>query len=167
MSGITKNAPKSGLSYYFISITFIASIFFIIPFELYFNARDYWNWNKTIPIYFALAGGLFCLLQIAALQISSKINLKLFRTISLCFFLIGVFIVMADIFAPLQTTLLDGNELASKEPFKYTLFETLMGIILIICVIVFDRRLLTNCHLHHLIADVDLSSLFCSDSDCF
>jgi hypothetical protein len=128
-----KSFFKSESRYYIIASTPIIAVFFLIPFELYFVARQYWNWNYDIPVNFALAGIFVYLLLSIIIKISSRINPELAAYTSVFLFCLGLFVLLADVFSPLQTTLLDGGELAGEEPLLYSLTE---GAILLVIIVV-------------------------------
>ena len=56
MTPSVNSSFKPGVQCSLLAFAPIAAIFFIIPFELYYNAKEYWNWNYSIPIGFALLG---------------------------------------------------------------------------------------------------------------
>ena len=114
------------LKWYILATTPITVIFCLIPFELYFNAKAYWHWNISIPVHFSLAGIILYIVLCILIRISYKIHKMAPVYISVGLFVAGFFILMADVFAPLQTNLLDGTKLISDESVKYTLIETII-----------------------------------------
>lgn len=121
MTPSVNSSFKPGVQCSLLAFAPIAAIFFIIPFELYFNGKEYWNYS--IPIGFALFGILMYLLLVSIIWVCSKIQSQLPLYVSTSLFCLGVFVLFADIFSPLQTNLLDGSELTSGEPLTYTLIE--------------------------------------------
>lgn len=119
--------PKISISEYLQSFAILffpmAVIFFIIPFELYYNAMEYWHWNKIIPVSFVAIGlGIYVTVSVL-LYIVSRYSVTAFHKSIFVIFFIGLYVFLADVFSPLQTGLLDGRELVSDEPLFYTGIE--------------------------------------------
>lgn len=110
--------------YYVLPLAFILSIFFLIPYELYYNAQIYWGWKKLIPFTVNLVGiiayGTIVLLLKLLFHFKKESAAKI---ISFLLFFAGTFILFADVFAPLQTGLATGEKLVSTEPVTYTIIE--------------------------------------------
>ncbi|MCP4693402.1 MAG: sulfatase-like hydrolase/transferase [Desulfobacterales bacterium] len=116
---------KKTSKYYYIAPTaFIVSVFFIIPYELYYNAQVYWSWNKYIPFVINSFGIGVYVAIIVALKLLFRFNLgQAAKFFSFLLFFMGVFILFADVFAPLQTNPATGEKLVSGEPLVYTIIE--------------------------------------------
>jgi Sulfatase len=98
-----------------LSVTFVA-VFALIPFELYFTGREYWSFPQRSL--FAIAGwGLAgylagcVLLHLVAAYWRAGVAVGLARGL----FCLGLFVLLADLYAPLQATPLDGSELRVTE----------------------------------------------------
>lgn len=118
-----RDGSESKAKFLLIAATPVVALFFIIPFELYYNAREYWNWNFFVPLGFAALGAALYLVLAVALQVLFRINDRLASYASSLLFLVGLFVLLSDVLSPLQTTLLDGRELTSTEPIQFTLLE--------------------------------------------
>lgn len=114
---------KSDITFLFITFTPVAAIFFLIPFELYYNARQYWNFNRSIPVSFAIAGLAAYIALLAIVFIALRVRRQLGIYISIFLFCLGTFVLLADVFSPLQASPLDGTEITSTEPLKISLIE--------------------------------------------
>ena len=134
------NIIESDTKYYIIPLTFIFSVFFIIPFELYYNAQIYWNWKKFVPLNFAVSGLVVygVILGIIALLFRLK-YIKAARLTSFVLFYLGILILLCDVFSPLATNLATGEKLISQEPLIYTFIE--LFILLILSVITLKAKL--------------------------
>ena len=130
--------------YFIIPSTFIASVFYIIPFELYFNAREYWNWNTNIVIIFAVIGLILNLLLVVVMKLMLRIDKVFVKNLAIVLFTSGIYILLADIFSPLQTTLLDGTGLTSKEPLYYTVIEGLILFFIVFGIFKFKWRIISS-----------------------
>ena len=130
----------SDLKWYLIAATPITSLFCIIPFELYYTGREYWNWNYKIPILFSLAGIVVYGLILALLTVLLKTKPKIAVFLSNALFWLGLMVLLADIFVPLQTSLLDGRELHSNEPLNLSLMEAALFVMILFVAVKTNRR---------------------------
>lgn len=128
-------STRFDIKWFLITLTFVISVFYIIPFELYFNAKEYWNWNIRLPVNFALIGTIVFVSLIGCIKIIGKISDGIARFFSIFLFSCGVFVLLADIFSPLQTNLMDGTELMSPEPLFYSIIECLLlGLVIVLTI---------------------------------
>jgi hypothetical protein len=114
---------RSTLAYHLLACAPVFSIFFLIPLELYYTAQPYWNFDRGIPLDFVMVG----LGVLVAVQLLQFVAFRIHRTVgagvALSLFGLGLYILFADLFAPLQSSFLDGTELTSSEPLRLTLLE--------------------------------------------
>ena len=94
----------SKLSHYLILSTPFVAVFFLTPFELYYNGREYWNWNQRLPLTFALAGVFFYALTILLAWGLGRINERARNALAAVGFWAGIYLLCADVFAPLQAS---------------------------------------------------------------
>lgn len=99
-----------------VSSTFVASLFFLLPFELYYPQRLLWDEVTSLPLAFSCMGVVILMVEITLLFFVYKVTPNIGRRISFTLFLVGIFVLLADVFAPIQSTPLDGFELVSREP---------------------------------------------------
>ena len=115
----------------YIALTPVLAIFVLIPLELYTTAAEYWRWNPRFPLRFVICGSLIYLILAALLVVIGNVSQRLMARSALFIFYLGLFVLLADVLAPLQTGLLDGSPLESDEPLSYTLIEVgLLGFVL-------------------------------------
>ncbi len=107
----------------YLALAPVLAVFFLIPLELYTNAAQYWRWNMSFPLRFMAAGSIFYLALLLVLALLGSFSGRLRGRIALVLFFTGLFLLLADVLAPLQTGLLDGTALESEEPLFYTLIE--------------------------------------------
>ena len=106
----------------------VAVIFFIIPFELYYPQRTEWGGEKALPLLFAGVGTLLIPILGIILYGANRCSGKGAQWIASALFFIGIYILCADIFAPLQCSLLDGFFPKSSEPLTMTIRECAIGV---------------------------------------
>ncbi|MCD4722736.1 MAG: sulfatase-like hydrolase/transferase [Desulfobacula sp.] len=120
-----KTITSSNKKYYLIPLVFFLTVFFIIPYELYYNAREYWEWKKQIPLQLNVVGIFaYAILLICIRILFIFFNERVAKIVASLFLFAGIFILVADVFAPLQTNLATGEKLVSTEPLFYTIIET-------------------------------------------
>ena len=117
---------ESRIKYYLIAFTPVVAVFFLIPFELYYNAREYWNWDYGIAVDFVLAGLAACVVLAAIIRGLFAFNEKSAVNLSVFLFWLGLFVLLSDVLSPLQSNLLSGDELVSTEPLVYSMVEGLI-----------------------------------------
>jgi len=122
---------KSDFRYYLLAFAPVLVIFILIPFELYYNSRQYWNWERSVPISFALCGLAIFLIFSHVITLSLKIRRQLGVGLAVVLFCLGLFILLADVFSPLQASFLDGTEVTSEEPLRYSLLESFFFLALV------------------------------------
>ena len=121
--------------YFFIALAPFLAIFALVPLELYTNAVEYWRWNMGFPGRFILAGATLYAILVLLLYVLSLISSNALRVSCLALFYLGIYLLLADVLAPLQTGLLDGSALESDEPLFYTALELfLLGFVLFFAV---------------------------------
>ena len=121
--------------YFFIALAPFLAIFALVPLELYTNAVEYWRWNMEFLGSFIFAGATLYAILVLLLYVLSLFRANALRVSSLALFYLGIYLLLADVLAPLQTGLLDGSALESDEPFFYTALELfLLGFVLFFAV---------------------------------
>jgi Sulfatase len=114
---------KRPLALYLAASAPISALFFLTPFELYYNAQPYWDWHKSLPLSFALFGTLLYVLLCVLLFILIRFARHAAVAVAHTLFLIGAFALLADVFSPLRTSPMDGTPLVSAEPLLSTAIE--------------------------------------------
>jgi len=100
---------------------------FFIPNELFIYNLSEWHYDTFLII---LPAGVSMILFFTTLllalilkYLNKKTYIKLSNHIPFLFFCLGLVILFADLFAPLQLSKLDGSNLKSNEPFLISLIE--------------------------------------------
>jgi hypothetical protein len=117
-------------SFIFILFLFVIT-FILVPSELYYHNISEWGKDYFLLLYFAGAGVLFSVCLYVMVRIIGSISKIEIIRIAYWLFVLGVFFLVSDIFAPLQVGLLDGSEVVSDQPLFYTLLE---AILLLACI---------------------------------
>ncbi|RMD86862.1 MAG: hypothetical protein D6808_02480 [Candidatus Dadabacteria bacterium] len=113
----------------FIALALFA-VFFLIPFELYYPQRDEWGYQTVLPFLIGALGFVLALLLTLLTKALHSITPKITYFGSILVGLCGLYILLADIYAPVQITELDGRALFSEEPISYTAIEALIFILI-------------------------------------
>ncbi len=127
-----KTIMDSDSKYYLIPLVFILPIFFIIPYELYYNAREYWEWKKQIPLQLNVVGILVYVIILICMRTFILFNQRAAKIFAVLFLFTGLFILVSDVFAPLQTNLATGEKLVSTEPVFYSIIEVFFFLALLL-----------------------------------
>ena len=113
----------SDTRHYLLIASPVVAIFLIIPFQLFHYGTEYANWSGIIPAGFVLAGfSLYVVLGITV-TVLLKIRPSWAYGFSTAIFWFGVYVLLSDVFAPLQVSPLDGHPLVGHQPLTYTLVE--------------------------------------------
>ncbi len=107
------------------------SVFFLIPFELFYHQVAEWNFNHSMPLAFAAFGLVACLLLAGLTFLLLKWRRKLGIFISIILFCLGTFILLADGLAPLDVGELTGAESTGAETVSKTIAEALIFLVLV------------------------------------
>jgi hypothetical protein len=113
-------------------------VFVFIPTELYYFNAAQWN-DVFLLISLAITGLLLGLLVIPLLILFCKFTRVEIEKVVFLIFLIGVYFLLSDVYAPLQLPRLDGTSVESDEPLFYTLVELLIFAVLLLIGIFFNR----------------------------
>ena len=109
-----------------------AVVFLFIPTELYYHNIYDWSGDAFLLKSIACAG-LLATLIVGLLAICfERFFGCVFEKLYFWFFVVGIYLLFADVFAPLQLARLDGSVGLSNEPWMYTVIEVslLLGVIL-------------------------------------
>jgi Sulfatase len=114
---------EPGISYYLLAATFFVVVFGIIPFSIYAHSDEAWGF----PFYYLLAlaalGILACLAGWLLIRLLALVGRSPAAALACLLFCLGVFLLLAHVYAPIQVGPLDGSETESAEPLAYTLVE--------------------------------------------
>lgn len=128
-----KPAPSSfNAWHYLLATTPFVVIFLIMPCELFFNQTEEWELRPGQLALLPLVGALGLLVTWLALALLAGLRPWLARGAAVLLFVVGCYLLLADLYAPVQMEAIDGGALASDEPLNYTLLEMAIGLISLI-----------------------------------
>jgi len=115
--------------HYLLATTPFLVVFLLMPFELFFNQADEWDLEAGQILMIPIAG-LFGLVVVwLLLSALAWFNQRLAAGFACLLFVLGAYLMLADLYAPVQMAAMEGGALVSDEPPKYTLLELLIGVL--------------------------------------
>lgn len=129
---VSHHRPMSNsftLRHYLLATTPFLVIFLLMPFELFFNQADEWDLELSQLAMLPLAGLLGILVTSLLLAGLARVYQWLARAVAILLFVLGCYLLLADLYAPVQMAAMEGAALSSDEPLKYTLLEGAIGVV--------------------------------------
>ncbi|MGH1481864.1 MAG: hypothetical protein ACRBM6_24550 [Geminicoccales bacterium] len=118
----------TGLHYLLATAPFVV-VFLIMPLELFFNQTEEWDLTLTQLAALPIIGVLCMLVTWLLLAGLGSWRQGIARSIALFLFMLGVYLLLSDLYSPVQIDRLDGTAPTSDEPFKYTALEIGIGVV--------------------------------------
>lgn len=120
----------------------ILILFFIIPLSIYLPNQEDFNYNFGILFPFFLIAAVWCGLNFMVASIPGIQKSKLF----VCLFYIGIFFLIKDAVAPVESKGLIGldENIIIYEPLKYILIEILLIIIIVVSYKFIPKKVVKN-----------------------
>ena len=109
--------------YYLIAATAFVSIFCLIPLSLYAHSGEDWNFPWYLLLIPAGVGLILFLGTASAIRLLAIRHARAAAIVAIALFCLGVFVLLAHVYTPIQIGPLDGSRLVSDEPLQHTLFE--------------------------------------------
>lgn len=128
----TKTPVAFNRWHYLLAATPFFVVFLIMPCELYFTQAEEWDLQLWELSLLPLAGALGILLTSLLLLGLARWWQGLASALAMLLFILGCYLLFSDLYSPVQMNVLDGAVLSSDEPFKYTLLEIGIGLILLV-----------------------------------
>ncbi len=120
-----------GARHYLLAAAPFVVVFLIMPCELFFNQTEEWQVGLGKLLLFPIAGAVGVLVTWALLAGLAARWPRVARGIALTLFALGCYLLLADLYSPVQIDHLDGGVLTSDEPMKYSLLELGIGLVLL------------------------------------
>lgn len=121
-------APFGGVHYLLAAAPFVV-VFLIMPCELFFNQVEEWELSLGQLAMVPLIGLVGLSITWMLLKALAAWRPVVARAAALTLFILGVFLLVADLYSPVQLDRLDGSAPTSDEPFKYTALESGLGLV--------------------------------------
>ncbi|MEM8949143.1 MAG: sulfatase-like hydrolase/transferase, partial [Pseudomonadota bacterium] len=135
MTVASPNGSAPGIRHYLLAATPFVVVFLIMPCELFFTQAEEWDVPPGQFILAPLLGLLGWALTSLILAGLSYKKPALSRGLALFLFVLGCYLLLADLYSPVQMNSLDGAALSSDEPFKYTALELGIGLVLLVMLV--------------------------------
>ncbi len=114
---------EPGARYYLLAATFFVVVFGIIPFSIYAHSDEAWGFPFHDLLALAALGSLPCLAAWLLIRLIALLGRAAAAALACLLFCLGLFLLLAHVYAPIQIGPLDGSEAASAEPWSYSLLE--------------------------------------------
>ncbi len=118
-----------GGQHYLLATAPFVVVFLIMPCELFFNQTEEWELTLGQLAFLPITGTLCVLVAWILLAGVAAWRPWIARGVALSLFILGWYLLLADLYASVQIDRLDGTELTSDEPLKYTLLEVGIGLV--------------------------------------
>jgi Sulfatase len=118
-----RQALSPGPVYYWLAFALFAVVFLIIPLSIYAHSGDDWEFPYYQTLYIPLFGLIVCLATFLVIRLIALVHAGTAAGLACALFCLGLFLLLAHVYAPIQIGPLDGSEMESEEPLRYTLIE--------------------------------------------
>lgn len=125
--------------HYLLATTPFLVIFLLMPCELFFNQADEWDIEPGQLLLVPLAGLIGVIATWFLLAVLARWQARLAGGIALSLFVFGCYLLLADLYAPVQMAAMEGAALSSDEPVKYTLLEAAIGAVALLALVMLWR----------------------------
>lgn len=132
MTVAIENSSVLGPRHYLLAATPFVVVFLIMPCELFFTQAEEWDVLPRQLAMAPLAGLLGWGLTSFLLAGLARWRSGVARGLALLLFIVGCYLLLADLYSPVQMNSLDGAVLSSDEPLKYTALEMGIGLVLMV-----------------------------------
>ena len=130
---------RPGLLYYGLAAAPFLVVFATIPFSIYVHSGDDWDFRPVV-LTGLMALGLALLVAAAiVVRLLASLHAGVARGGATALFCIGMFLLLAHVYAPIQIGPLDGDALVSDEPVGYSVFEAAIFAALLLAFVPLQR----------------------------
>lgn len=122
-------------AYYLIASTAFITIFGLVPSSLYLHSGETWNFDAYLLFVLAGIGLVLYAVAAVAIRLLAARYPRAAANAAIALFCLGLFALLAHVYAPIQIGPLDGTGLVSDEPIAYSIVEIgLLGLLALIFV---------------------------------
>ena len=118
-----RRALAPGPVYYWLAFAFFVVVFAIIPFSIYAHSGDDWGFPYHQTLSISAVGLIVCAATFLVIRLIALAHVGTAAAVACALFCLGLFLLLAHVYAPIQIGPLDGSEIESEEPLRYTLIE--------------------------------------------
>lgn len=129
-----------GSRYYLLALVFFVVVFGIIPFSIYAHSGDDWGFPFSELLSVAALGLALFIGFAVLIRLVAALHAHAASTAAIALFCLGVFLLLAHVYAPIQIAPLDGREIESAEPAIYSVVELALLAALILVFVQLRRR---------------------------
>jgi hypothetical protein len=112
-----------GARYHLLAATFFVVVFGIVPVSLYAHSGEDWGFPFRYMLWIAGLGGVLWLAAALLIRLLALFGDGPARAAACLLFCLGLFALLAHVYAPIQIGPLDGSEIESDEPALYSAIE--------------------------------------------
>jgi hypothetical protein len=112
-----------GGRYYLLALAFFVVVFGIIPFSLYAHSGEDWGFPFSELLSIAALGLALYIGFAVLIRLAAGLHARAASAAAIALFCLGVFLLLAHVYAPIQIGPLDGTEIESAEPILYSIVE--------------------------------------------
>ena len=118
-----------GARYYLIASTLFVVVFGIVPVSIYAHSDEDWNFPARQMLWIAALGAALCLAAWLLIRLIAVLGRKPASALACFLFCLGLFVLLAHVYAPIQIGPLDGSEIESDEPALYSAIEAGLAVL--------------------------------------
>ena len=122
--------PSSGLRDHLLASTPFVVLFALIPASLYLHSGEDWSFDPHLLFMIAGAGLVLYAGTALGLRLLARRHPRAARGTAIALFCLGLFVLLAHVYAPIQIGPLDGSVPVSTEPVLYSLVELVLLVLL-------------------------------------
>jgi Sulfatase len=122
-----------GAVYHLLMLAAFVAVFALIPLTVYMHSGEEWNFRPSLLLRIAALGLGLWLASAVGLRLLAALRPTLATTAAVAAFCLGVYLLLAHVYAPIQIGPLDGSDLTSPEPLWYTAVD--LGLLLVLLVV--------------------------------
>jgi hypothetical protein len=112
-----------GGRYYLLALALFVVVFAIIPFSIYAHSGEDWGFPFSELLSVSALGLALFLVCAVLIRLVARLRPGAASTAAVTLFCLGVFLLLAHVYAPIQVEPLDGTGIESAEPTLYSIIE--------------------------------------------
>jgi Sulfatase len=130
---------RPGLRYYALAAAPFLVVFALIPFSIYVHSGDDWDFGPLVLVDLMAVGLALLAATLLVVRLLASLHEGAARGLAAALFCLGMFLLLAHVYAPIQIGPLDGEALVSDEPLGYSIFEAALFVALLLAFVPLQR----------------------------